>query len=102
MTLPSSIYAFHIPKLSVNLLSVSQLTDHGCLISFDASSCTVQDPSDWSWPHTNHYRRNGVFLMDYLHLLTLLLLLPVSLPPLVVLKLGIDEDICAVTYFTSY
>ena len=48
------------------------------------------------------HRRNGVFLMDYLHLLTLLLLLPVSLPPLVVLKLGIDEDICAVTYFTSY
>ena len=38
------------------------------------------------------HRRNGVFLMDYPHVPahSATALLPVSLPPLVVLKLGID------------
>ena len=33
----------HIPKLSMNLISASQLTSHSCLVIFDAFACRVQD-----------------------------------------------------------
>ena len=33
----------HVPRLSMSLMSVSQLTDLGCQVVFDCSSCRVQD-----------------------------------------------------------
>jgi hypothetical protein len=34
---------FFVPKLSMDLLSVGQITDHNCFVGFDGSSCFVQD-----------------------------------------------------------
>jgi hypothetical protein len=34
---------FFVPELSMNLLSVGQITDHNCFVGFDDSSCFVQD-----------------------------------------------------------
>jgi hypothetical protein len=34
---------FFVPELSMDLLSVGQITDHNCFIRFDDSSCFVQD-----------------------------------------------------------
>jgi hypothetical protein len=33
----------HVPRLTMNLFSASQLTDSGCRIILDADSCAVQD-----------------------------------------------------------
>jgi hypothetical protein len=33
----------HVPKLTMQLLSVSQITDHGCHIILEFDSCYVQD-----------------------------------------------------------
>jgi hypothetical protein len=34
---------FFVPELSMDLLSVGQITDHNCFVGFDDSSCFVQD-----------------------------------------------------------
>jgi len=34
---------FFVPELSMDLLSVGQITDHNCFVGFDDSSCYVQD-----------------------------------------------------------
>ena len=33
----------HVPKLTMQLISAGQLTDHGCRVIFDSDSCCVQD-----------------------------------------------------------
>jgi hypothetical protein len=43
----------HVPRLKMNLLSASQLTNSGCRIILDADSCAIQDRHTgpgWSWP----------------------------------------------------
>ena len=35
---------YHIPKLTLNLVSVGQLCDLGYSVSFSSTSCYVQDP----------------------------------------------------------
>ncbi|KAG8366198.1 hypothetical protein BUALT_Bualt17G0051600 [Buddleja alternifolia] len=33
----------HVPNLSVNLLSIGQLADSGCIVTFSSSGCLIQD-----------------------------------------------------------
>jgi len=33
----------HVPKLTMQLLSAGQITDHGCRIILESDSCCVQD-----------------------------------------------------------
>ncbi|CAN0862290.1 Retrovirus-related Pol polyprotein from transposon TNT 1-94 [Linum grandiflorum] len=40
LNLPNTL---HVPKLVPNLISVGQLTENGCLVSFSPAGCSVQD-----------------------------------------------------------
>jgi hypothetical protein len=60
-------HVLHVPKLSMNLFSVSQLTDHNCTVSLDASSCSVQDRLTGKQIGTGR-RLGGLYCMDQLHL----------------------------------
>jgi hypothetical protein len=50
---------FFVPELSMNLLSVGQITDHNCFVGFDDSSCFVQDHHTGTVIGTNHHRRSA-------------------------------------------
>ncbi|KAH7665923.1 RNA-directed DNA polymerase protein [Dioscorea alata] len=56
----------HVPRLSMNLMSVSQLTDHNCQVIFYRTSCRVQDHSGMVIGAGR--RHNGVYVLDSLHL----------------------------------
>ncbi|XP_039123409.1 uncharacterized protein LOC120260029 [Dioscorea cayenensis subsp. rotundata] len=56
----------HVPHLSMNLMSVSQLTDYDCQVIFDRTSCCVQDHSGTVIGAGRHH--NGVYVLDTLHL----------------------------------
>src|SRR4051812_27006365 len=63
LTLPSVLC---IPKLTMKLLSVGQITDLNCYVLFGPSSCLVQD-------HTGKKigagcKVNGLYQLEYLHL----------------------------------
>ena len=56
----------HIPRLSMSLMSVSQLTDLDCQVIFDRTSCRVQDRSGVVIGAGR--RHSGVYALDSLHL----------------------------------
>jgi hypothetical protein len=59
-----------VPKLSMKLLSVGQVTHHNCFVGFDDSSCFIQDRRTGTVLGTDH-RRNGspsLYVLDTLHL----------------------------------
>ena len=56
----------HVPRLSMSLMSVSQLTDYGCQVVFDSSVCRVQDRSGTVIGAGR--RHSGVYMLDSLHL----------------------------------
>ena len=43
-----------VPQLSMNLLSVGQITDQNCFIGFDDSSCFIQDRRNGTVIGTGH------------------------------------------------
>ncbi len=51
----------------MNLFSVGQLTDRNCTVSFDSSSCVVQDRLTGRQIGTGH-RLGGLDYMDRLHI----------------------------------
>ena len=55
----------HIPKLSMNLISASQLTSHGCLVVFDEFACRVQDRLIRTLLGASR-RHSGVYVLDRL------------------------------------
>ncbi|KAI3769398.1 hypothetical protein L6452_00500 [Arctium lappa] len=58
---------YHIPKLSLNLVSVGQLFDSGYKVSFSPDSCCVQDPRTQKLIGTGR-RRGGLYVLDELRL----------------------------------
>ena len=56
----------HVPRLSMSLMSVSQLTDYGCQVVFDSFSCRVQDRSGTVIRAGR--RHSGVYMLDSLRL----------------------------------
>lgn len=58
---------YHIPKLKLNLVSVSQLCDSGYSVSFSSTSCHVQDPQSQKLIGTGR-RRGGLYVLDELRL----------------------------------
>ena len=60
----SSVY--HIPTLTMNLVSVGQLCDAGYLVSFSSSFCHVQDPQSQTLIGTGR-RQGGLYILDKLH-----------------------------------
>ena len=59
---------FHVPRLSMNLMSVSQLTDFDCQVIFDRTSCRVQDRSGVMIRVVRHH--SGVYALESLCLLS--------------------------------
>jgi len=59
-----------VPQLSMNLLSVGQLTDHNCFVGFDDSSCFIQDRRTGAVLGTGHRRRgsHSLYVLDTLRL----------------------------------
>ena len=53
---------YHIPKLKLNLVSVSQLCDSGYSVSFSSTSCHVQDPQSQKLIGTGR-RRGGLYVL---------------------------------------
>ncbi|CAL1357522.1 unnamed protein product [Linum trigynum] len=60
ITLPDTIY---VPKLVPNLVSVGQLTDDGCDVSFNTNGCIVQDQRTGRVIGIGH-RQGRVFVLD--------------------------------------
>ena len=60
---------FHVPELSLNLLSVGQLCELGYRLVFDFSSVLVQDPRTSQTLGTGH-RIGRMFELSSLHLPT--------------------------------
>ena len=58
---------YHIPKLSLNLVSVGQLFDSGYKVFFSRTSCCVQDPRTQKLIGTDR-RRGGLYVLDELRL----------------------------------
>ena len=56
---------YHIPSLSLNLVSVSQLCDSGYLVSFSSTSCQVQDSQTQKLIGTGR-RQGGLYVLDQL------------------------------------
>jgi hypothetical protein len=58
------------PQLSMNLLSVSQITDMNCFVGFDPSFCYVQDRQSKRIIGTGHRHRGStsLYILDSLHL----------------------------------
>ena len=56
----------HVPRLSMSLMSVSQLTDFDCQVIFDRTSCRVQDHSGIVIGAGR--RHSGVYALESLHL----------------------------------
>jgi len=59
-----------VPQLSMNLLSVGQITYQNCFIGFDDSSCFVQDHRSGTVIGTGHRRRgsSNLYILDTLSL----------------------------------
>jgi hypothetical protein len=59
-----------VPQLSMNLMSISQLTDKNCFIGFDDTSCFVQDRRTQALLGTGHRHKSssGLYILDCLHL----------------------------------
>jgi len=59
-----------VPQLSINLLSVGQITDQNCFIGFDDSSCFVQDRRTGRVIGTGQRRRgsSSLYVLDTLSL----------------------------------
>ncbi|KAI3412713.1 uncharacterized protein J3R85_017059 [Psidium guajava] len=57
----------HVPSLALNLLSIGQLIDAGCVVSFTDSSCFVQDRLSGQMIGKGS-RRDGLYTMQHLHL----------------------------------
>ena len=59
-----------VPQLSMNLLSVGQLTDHNCFVGFNDSSCFIQDRRTGAVLGTGHRRRgsHSLYVLDTLRL----------------------------------
>ena len=68
--LTTSAFSVHdvsyVPRLSMNLMSVSQLTDFDCHVVFDRSSCCVQDRSGAVIGVGRRY--SGVYILESLRL----------------------------------
>ena len=58
----------HMPRLSMSFMSISQLTDFGCQVVFDCTSCRVQDRSRAVIGVGQ--RHSGVYALESLHLLS--------------------------------
>ena len=56
----------HVPRLSISLMSVSQLTDFDCQVIFDRTSCRVQDRSETVIGVGR--RHSGVYALESLYL----------------------------------
>jgi hypothetical protein len=61
---------FFLPELSMNLLSVRQITDHNCFVGLDDSSCFVQDHRTGAVIGTGRRRRTAprLYILDTLRL----------------------------------
>jgi hypothetical protein len=61
---------FFVPELSMDLLSVGQITDHNCFVGFDDSSCFVQDRHTRDVIGTSCHRKSSpcLYILDTLHL----------------------------------
>jgi hypothetical protein len=78
---------FFVPELSMNLLSVCQITDHNCFVGFDDSSCFVQDLRTGKVIGTGRRRRAAprLYILDslgflpWLHLQCMCFQLPLLL-----------------------
>ena len=60
----------YVPQLSMNLLSVGQVTDQNCFVGFDDSSCFIQDRRSGQVIGTGHRRKgaSSLYVLDTLHL----------------------------------
>jgi hypothetical protein len=73
-TLSSSSFSVpavsYVPKLTMQLMSAGQLTDHGCRVILDSDSCCVQDCRTGVLVGTGPRRRDSQHLweLDWLHL----------------------------------
>ncbi|CAN1221479.1 Retrovirus-related Pol polyprotein from transposon TNT 1-94 [Linum grandiflorum] len=90
LVLPNTL---HVPTLVSNLVSVGQLTENGCLVSFGVDGCVVQDE------HTRKTigigsKQGRNFLLD--HLTTRL-----SYTNDAVEKAGGNQNLCSLTYAVS-
>jgi hypothetical protein len=61
---------FFVPELSMNLLSVGQITYHNYFVGFDDSSCFVQDRRTGAIIGIGHRRSTAphLYILDSLHL----------------------------------
>jgi hypothetical protein len=61
---------FFVPELSMDLLSVGQITDHNCFVGFDDSSCFIQDQHTWDVIGTGRCRQSlpRLYILDTLRL----------------------------------
>ena len=59
-----------VPQLSINLLSVGQITNQNCFIAFDDSPCFIQDRRSGTVIGTGHRRRGSfhLYILDTLSL----------------------------------
>jgi hypothetical protein len=59
-----------VPQLSMNLMSVGQLTDMNCFVGFDDTSCFVQDRQTGALLGTGRRHKNssGLYILDHLHM----------------------------------
>jgi hypothetical protein len=69
---------FFVPELSMDLLSVGQITYHNCFVGFDDSSCFVQDRRTGDVIGTGRRRRSAprIYILDTLRLRLMCFLLP--------------------------
>ncbi|KAG8085381.1 hypothetical protein GUJ93_ZPchr0010g10613 [Zizania palustris] len=63
-------FVAHVPKLTIQLMSVGQLTDYGCHVILDSDSCCVQDRRTGALIGTGPRRHDSHYLLelDSLHL----------------------------------
>ncbi|BAH93941.1 Os07g0500000 [Oryza sativa Japonica Group] len=59
-----------VPKLSMNLISVGQITDKNCFVGFDDTSCFVQDRHSGAVVGTGHCQKgsSGLYILDNLNM----------------------------------
>jgi hypothetical protein len=59
-----------VPQLSMNLLSVGQISDQNCFVGFDDSSCFIQDCRSGEVIGTGHRRKgaSSLYVLDTLRL----------------------------------
>ena len=60
----------YIPKLTMQLISAGQLTDHGCRVILDSDSCSIQDRRTGTLVGTGPRRRDSrrLWELNWLHL----------------------------------